>query len=39
MYRNQKSSKLKAHMVTFIFFDRALRSYGPLLQKMKKVLG
>ena len=39
MYRNQKSSKLKAHMVTFIFFDRALRSYGPLLQKMRKVFG
>ena len=23
----------------FIFFDRALRSYGPLLQKMRKVFG
>ena len=39
MYRSQKSSKLKAHMVMFIFFDRALRSYGPLLQKMRKVFG
>ena len=39
MHNSQKSSMMKIQIVMFIFFDRALMSYGPLLQKMRKIFG